>query len=300
MDATTPEVQLLKEMAVFAKVVETGGFTAAARELTLTTSVVSRHVARLEAHLGARLLHRTTRSIALTELGQQVFEACQRVVSASREVQAFAGAYSARPSGLIKISAPVVFGQLWLAPRLPAFLANNPEVDIQLTLIDRQVDLVNEGVDLAIRITQQLSPGLAARQLFRMHYVLVATPNYVQKHGTPIHPLDLQQHQCIYFGYGRFKDSWTLEKGGKSITVKIAKRLTINNSAAILAAVLADGGIGLIPDFTAKLALENGQLVQVLADWEQQEPYRGTVNIAYLPNRHLPLKVRALIDYLVA
>ena len=293
-------MDMLKEMAIFAQVVECGGFSAAARQLSLTTSAVSRHVSRLEAHIGGRLLQRTTRSIALTELGLQVHEGCARMLSTAREIHALAGSYSARPNGVIRVTAPIVFGQVWLAPKLPGFLALYPEVDIQLTLVDRTVDLIDEGVDLAIRIAQELAPGLAARPLCAMRYILIASPNYINKHGTPRKPEELPEHQCIYLGYARFRENWTLKCGIQQVNIKVPTRMTINNSSAILAAVLADGGIGLVPDFTARNALDQGAAVPVLADWELMAPYTGAAYAVYQPGKHLALKVRAFIDHLVA
>jgi len=253
--------------------------------------------------LGGRLLQRTTRSIALTELGAEVHVACLRMLSEAREIQALAGTYSARPNGVIRVSAPVVFGQMCLAPLLPEFLLQNPDVDVQLTLIDRSVDLVEEGVDLAIRIASELAPGLAARPLCDMKYILVATPRYLKKAGKPKHPQELEQHCCIYLGYARFGQSWSMhrrqEQAVMQVQVQVPRRLTINNSAAIMSAVLADGGIGLVPDFTAAASLNSGQAVQILADWKLIEPYAGTVHAVYVPGRHIALKTRALIDFLV-
>ncbi|MDE2428831.1 MAG: LysR family transcriptional regulator [Burkholderiales bacterium] len=286
-------------MAIFVQVVDSGGFSAAARQLELTTSAVSRHVARLEAYMGGRLLQRTTRSLALTELGQQVHEGCSRMLSTAREIHALAGSYSARPNGVIRVTAPVVFGQVWLAPKLPGFLARYPEVDVQLTLVDRTVDLIDEGVDLAIRIARELAPGLAARPLCPLRYVLVASPDYLAKRGMPATPQELPQHQCIYLGYARFRENWTLEKGTQTASVRVPTRFTVNNSAAILAAVEAGGGIGLIPDFAALAPLEAQRVQQVLPDWEFKEPYTGSVHAVYLPGKYLALKIRALIDYLV-
>ena len=295
-------MEMLKEMAIFAEVVESGGFSAAARHLNVTTSAISRHVSRLEKHLGGRLLQRTTRSVALTELGQKVFDGCSQMLSTAREIHALAGSYSARPNGMIRVTAPIVFGQVWLAPRIPGFLAKYPEVNIELTLIDRNVDLIDEGVDLAIRIARKLAPGLAARPLCPMHYVLVATPNYLRQANSPKHPDELTEHQCIYLGYAQFREHWTLEnKYKKEVTqVKVANRITINNSKAILATVLADGGIGLVPNFTAEAAITRGDVVQVLPDWVLKEPYSGEVYAVYQPGRHLALKIRAFIDYMVA
>lgn len=291
-------MEMLREMAVFADVVDCGSFSAAARKLAMTTSAVSRHVSRLELHMGGRLLQRTTRSLALTELGRQVHEGCARMVSTAREVQALAGSYSARPSGLILVSAPVVFSQVWLAPRLPAFLEANPDVDVRLTLVDRPVDLIEEGVDLAIRIARDLAPGLAARRLTDMRYLLVASAAYLEQAAPLTHPDALAQHSCIYLGYAEFGPRWTLQRGGETVTVNAPARLSINNSAAILAAVEAGGGIGLIPDFTARAALEAGRVREVLPGWELCDPYRGAVYAVYTPGRHLALKIRAFIDHL--
>lgn len=293
-------MKMLNEMRVFAQVVDSGGFSAAARVLELNTSAVSRHVSRLEAHLGGRLLQRTTRSLALTELGREVYAACTRMLGSAREIHALAGSYSARPNGLIRVTAPVVFGQLWLAPKLPAFLDRYPDVDVRLTLVDRTVDLIEEGVDLAIRIARELAPGLAARTLCPMEYVLVASPAYLARHGLPATPEALAGHRCSHLGYGPFGEAWTLKRGGASVRVTVPARLTINNSAALLAMVEAGGGIGLVPDFTARAALAAGTVLQVLSEWELCEPYTGAVHAVYMPGPHLALKVRAFIDYLAA
>lgn len=291
---------MLREMAIFAQVVDSGGFSAAARQLGLTTSAVSRHVSRLEAHLGGRLLQRTTRSLALTELGQQVHAACARMLSTAREIHALAGTYSARPNGIIRVTAPIVFGQIWLAPKLPGFMDEYPEVDVRLTLIDRTVDLIEEGADVAIRIARELAPGLAARPLCAMRYILVAAPEYLAAYPAPATPEALREHRCTHLGYAPFGDSWTLQRGEAKVRISVPARLTINNSAAILAMVEAGGGIGLVPDFTARAALDQRRVLQVLPEWELCDPYAGAVHAVYMPGRHLALKVRAFIDYLVA
>lgn len=304
-------MEMLKEMAIFAQVVDSGGFSAAARHLGLTTSAVSRHVSRLETYMGGRLLQRTTRSVSLTELGEQVHTACVRMLNTAREIHALAGSYSARPNGVVRISAPVVLGQLWLAPLLPAFLDRYPEVDVRLSLVDRNVDLIEEGIDLAIRIAADLAPGLAARPLGPMRYVLVASPQYLAAHGVPATPQELPGHRCNYLGYARFGAAWTMRReeisgdlsgmpGPEIVSIRVPSRLTINNSAALMGVVEAGGGIGLVPDFTARAALAQGRARQVLADWTFDEPYAGTVRAVYMPGPHLALKVRVLIDYLVA
>ena len=293
-------MELLKEMAIFVNVVDCVGFSAASRQLGITTSAVSRHVARLEAHMGGRLLQRTTRSLSLTELGSQVYAGCVRMVASAREVQSLAGSYSARPTGVIRVTAPIVFGQMWLAPRLPGFLALYPDVDVHLTLVDRTVDLIEEGEDLAIRIAREVAPGLVARPLVSMGYMLVATPAYLAQHAEPASPGELAEHRCICLRHSELGGSWSMQRGAETMQVAVQTRVTINNSAAVMSVVLADGGIGLVADFAARPALGAGQVRQVLADWQVGEPHRRMIHAVYVPGRHIALKIRALIDYLAA
>jgi len=295
-------MELLAEMAVFAKVVELRGFAPAARQLGLTTSAVSRSVARLEAHMGVKLLNRTTRSVSLTELGAEVYPGCARIAQTARDVQALAGRYALAPKGKVRVSAPTAFGEMWVAQQLPAFLLKYPEVEVNLTLIDRMVDLVDEGIDLAIRIASPgaVSPGLVARTLFPMNYVLVASPAYLAEHGWPEAPVQLAEHRCVYLGYGAFQDKLDLERDGQTASVQIRGPLTINNSVGILAAVEQGLGIGLMPDFTAAASLRAGRVNRVLADWQLGGGYaQRMVHAVYSPTRHLPQKVRVLVDHLV-
>lgn len=293
-------MKMLEEMMVFAQVVESGGFSAAARQLDLEASSVSRSVARLERHLGARLLHRTTRAIALTEVGEQVFSACTRIAATARSIRTLADRSHAQPRGTLRLSAPVAFGQLWLAPRLAGFMEACPEVDLRITLIDRPVDLIEDGVDLAIRIADDLPPGLVSRKLFCVRYVLIASPAYLDSHGSPETPVDLIAHRCLYLGHGAFGSTWAMRRGEEVSTVTVASRTTLNNSIAIAAAAEAGGGIGLIPDFSARHGLESGRLVQVLPDWRLGGTYRRDVSMVYLPGPHVPHMMRAFIDYMVA
>ena len=292
-------MRMLNEMAVFAQVVDSGSFAAAGRHLDMPTSSVSRHVSRLESALGGRLLLRSTRSLALTELGQQVHAACLRMAGAARDVHALAGLYGKQPTGTIKVSAPIVWGQVWLAPRLPGFLADHPGVNVQLTLTDRPVDLIDEGVDVAIRIARELAPGLAARRLHAMRFVLVASPAYLAAHPAPDTPAQLARHSLVYLGYAAYGSALVLRRGDEAAHVTATGRATLNNSGAIVAMVEAGGGIGLVPDFAAHASLASGASVQVLADWEFDAPYAGLVHLVYTPGRHLPLKVRAFVDHLV-
>ncbi|MES2128388.1 MAG: LysR family transcriptional regulator [Pseudomonadota bacterium] len=291
-------MDMLKEMAIFVQVVDHGSFSAAARALGLTTSAVSRHVTRLEAHMGGRLLQRTTRSLSLTELGRHVHTGSTRMIASAREVLSLAGSYSERPSGVIRVTAPIVFGQMWLAPRLPRFLDQYPEVDVHLTLSDRTVDLIDEGEDLAIRISREPAPGLAARRLRGLGYMLVASNAYLEQRGMPAQPQDLAGHRCICLHHSEIGPQWSLERGAESVTVTVPNRLSINNSAAVLAAVQAGGGIGLVSDFVAASAIAEGRVQQVLPAWRFGKQHTRSIHAVYISGRHIALKIRAFIDYL--
>jgi len=290
---------MLKEMMVFAEVVVSGGFSAAARSLGLETSSVSRSVARLEKHLGARLLHRTTRSIALTEVGEHVFKECASIASTVRDIRQLANRFHAEPRGTLRLSAPVALGQLWLAPRLADFMEACPLVYLRVTLIDRPVDLIEDGVDLALRISAEWPPGLVVRRLFKVRYTLIASPTYLAQHGTPVEPASLQRHRCLYLGHGAFGSTWTMCKGEQRMTVTVPSRCTLNNSIAIATAAAGGSGIGLIPEFSAREGIASGRLVEVLPDWDFDVPYRRDAALVYLPGPHVPNKIRAFIDYLV-
>lgn len=304
-------MELLDEMVVFARVVDSGGFTAAARALGLTNSAVSRSVARLEAQLGARLLNRTTRSVSLTELGAEVYPGCARLAQTAREVQALAGHYALTPQGRVRLSAPTVFGEVWLAPLLPGFLARWPQVQVDLTLIDRLVDIVDEGYDLALRITRPgaVAPGLVARALADMRYVMVATPAYLRQHGTPDDPSQLAEHACIGLDLAPLEDRLEFQPAGQAAparnaappSVQVRCPLRVNNSNAILATVEAGLGIGIVPDFAAAAGLRARRLKPVLPRWPLAGAYAPrVVHAVYAPTRHLPAKVRVLIDHLAA
>jgi len=207
------------------------------------------------------------------------------------------------PRGIVRVSAPTVFGEIWIAPQLPSFLARWPEVQVNLTLIDRVVDLAEEGFDLAIRLTlpEALSPGLVARTLFKMSYVMVAAPSYLETWGTPSAPEQLEAHRCIYLGYGAFRDRLDATRDGVRASVQISGPLTMNSSLGILTTVEAGLGIGIVPDFAAAAGLRAGRLVRVLQDWALAGAYGDrTVHAVYSPTRFLPQKVRVLIDHLAA
>ncbi|WP_329906707.1 LysR family transcriptional regulator [Serratia quinivorans] len=291
---------LLAEMAVFVQVVESGSFSTAARRLGTSPSAASRSVAKLEQALALQLLHRTTRKLRLSEQGEEVFLRCRSMLDAANSVMAFSGRGAVEPEGLVSVSVPKAVGRFVLHPHIPEFLRRYPKVDVRLRLEDRYMDLIDDRVDLALRITERPSPGLIGRQLMTIEHLLCATPGYLAQHGTPQHPQDLAQHSCIYLGETPNDARWKFRREGKSVTVNVHGRYAANHTGVRLDAVKQHIGIGSLPYFTARQALDSGEVVQVLPEWDFLSSYHGGLWLLYGPNQHLPPKLRVFIDYLVA
>lgn len=296
--STNRNLALLEEMAVFAKVVETGSFSEAARQLGSTPSATSRAVARLEKALGTRLLLRTTRKLRLSESGQEVHVSCQEMVQAAHSVMASAGRFSQEPQGLVRLSVPKAVGRFVVHPHMPEFLARYPKVDVQIRLDDRQLDLLDEQIDLAIRITNQPPPGMMGRPLLSIDHMLCATPRYLAEHAEPQHPHDLKDHSCIYLGEEPGDSRWKFQRQGKSVSVQVHGRYSANHTGVRLDAVLNHIGIGSLPYFTALHALQQGRIVQVLREWTFKTNYSGQAWLLYPLTRHLQPKLKVLINFL--
>ncbi len=288
----------LPDMAAFARVVEAGSFSEAARQLGVTPSAVSRQVARLEGVLRVRLLERTTRKLRLTEAGTAAYTRCQTLVAAAREVLALSDTNTATPRGLVRISMPKAFGRQVVHPLMPAFLQQYPEVDVQLVITDRTVDLYEDAIDLAIRITDAPPPGLAGRPLMRIPHLACATPQYLAVQGMPSHPRELARHSCLYLGDVERDRHWRFRRAGDEVSVKVSGRYVANHSEVRLEGALNHLGIASLPEFTARASLARGDLVTVLSDWEHMTDYAGMAWLLYPPNRFLPPKLRVWIDYL--
>lgn len=286
----------LPQLASFVSVVRAGSFVGAADALGLSKAAVSRHVAELEAHLGVRLLHRTTRRLSLTEEGQRFHARAAELVIALEELEAETASSSGEASGRLRINAPVTFGNLHLAPLWPRFLAQHPRVTLDVTLNDRVVDLVEEGYDLAIRIGTRLDPQLVGRPLATARMVLCASPGYLQAHGTPAHPRDLAAHAVVAYRYWSTGDDWTFDGPGGPVSVRVAPRLHTNSGDTCREAALQHQGLILQPDFLVGPDLRAGRLVELLPG--HRAPALG-VHAVYASRRHLPMKTRRLVDFLV-
>jgi DNA-binding transcriptional LysR family regulator len=291
---------LLPDMAVFARVVEAGNFSVAARQLGSTPSTVSRQIKRLEEALATRLLERSTRKVRVTESGAQVARYCREMLGAASGALDAAGHLAARPQGKVSVSAPTQFARTVIHPLVPGFLRAYQEVDLQLLYADHEVDPLEDDVDLVIRMTERPPPGLAGRRIGAVRWVLCASQAYLEARGVPQEPRDLAQHDCIYLGDTAEDNRWRLRRGTQAQTVQVRGRYIANHAGARLEAAQQDFGIATLPEFAAAHALQRGELVQVLADWElEARAYVGSVWLLYPPNRFLPPKVRVLIDYLV-
>src|ERR1700741_757104 len=253
-------------LAIFAKVVELPSSAGAAAELNLSKATVSKAVSRIEARLGARLVNRPSRRFALTDAGRQLAGRAAHILAEGEAVENAALAQATMPRGLVRLAAPMSFGVLHVAPLLPEFLAAYPEVSVDLHLSDAMVDLVGEGFDAAIRIAALPDSSLVARRLCEMPRYLVGAPAYLKKHGRPKHPLHLAQHRCIGYSYTTTPETWRFTKGGKSATVRPSGPLRVNNGDAMMPALIAGTGLGILPEFILHEALAAGRVERLLPD----------------------------------
>jgi len=283
-------------MRTFVTVVSTGSFTAAAQHLDMSTALVSKYVGQLEERLGARLLNRTTRSLVLTEIGQAYLERCTRVIDDFDELEAAIHNKHSNPGGNLIISAPVTFGERHMTVALARFLEQYPDIIVDLRLTDRFVGLVDEAVDLAIRIAELTDSSMIARRLAPARVVACAAPSYLENHGVPGQPGDLVNHTCIVDNNFRSPNEWPFMVDGKRITVKVSGRFSVNSAQSSRAMVLAGAGIGLIPTYAIGEDIKKGRAIILL------EPFEALdlgIYAVYLHHRHLAAKVRAFIDFMV-
>jgi DNA-binding transcriptional LysR family regulator len=287
----------LAALRVFVAVAEAQSFSNAARALRIAKSAVSRQVSDLESDLGARLLHRTTRSLSLTEAGRAYFERAARILADLDDANRAVGELQAAPRGRLRISAPMSFGFLHLMPALSDFMARYPEVVVDLAMNDRFVDLVNEGFDVAIRIATLPDSSLIARQLAPARRVICASPNYLSTHGAPRSPNDLKTHACLFNSNLPSAREWRfVSPDDVPVPVTVNGRLSVDNGDALRVAALCGLGLANLPTFIVGVDLQSGALATVLDSFVAQDL---SISAVYPPSRHLSPTVRALIDFLV-
>ncbi|KAB0565189.1 LysR family transcriptional regulator [Pseudomonas palleroniana] len=288
----------LSSMHAFVMAAESGSYARAAERLNMSPQMVAKHVTALEQRLGARLLNRTTRRQSLTELGSAYYERCKHILTEADAADSLAQIMNDTPRGKLRITAPVTFGSYSLMPLITAFLRDHPEVEIDLHLTDRFVDLVEEGYEVAFRIGPLATTSLTARPLAPYRLVVCAAPAYLAARGTPLIPADLEQHECLGYAYwSRPADrKWLFHQGAATHEVAVSSRLRINESRALMSAALDGFGIVLGPEDFLRTALARGELVRVLPAFDA--PSRP-MHLVYTANRQRTAKLRRFVEAVV-
>lgn len=287
----------LRALTVFVTVVERGSFAAAAEHLGLSRTAASRLVMDLEANLGATLLNRTTRRISLTQVGEAYVSRAKAILEQIEEADSEAGRQSTQPKGRLRLSAPMSFGIRHLAPRLKDYMTTYPDMQLDLVLNDRQVDLVDEGFDLAIRIGRLAPSSLIARKIALSRLILCAAPSYLRHQGEPDTLSDLSAHTCLGYPYWSGRDAWTFSAADGCIhTIPVKNRLWCNNGDALMNAAISGLGVVLQPDFIVHQAIREGGLVEILSDFSGPEI---DIHAVYAPSVFMPIRTRSFIDFLV-
>ena len=285
-----------ESMRAFAQVVVSGGFAAAAREMGLSRSAVNKLVIALENELGTQLLHRSTRVVAPTATGLAFYDRCVEILASVEEAERAVAQLQAEPRGKLRINAPMTFGTMHLAPVVADFLVKYPDLQVQLTLNDRVIDPIEEGLDLTVRIAKpQVSSSLIVHTLAPVSLILCAAPSYLTAQGTPQHPEELRQHSCLHYGHIATENHWELSNGEEVITIPIQGVLCSNNGEVLRDATLRGLGIALLPEFMIADELKQDSLQTILTGYQ---PAELSLQVIYPVNRHLSTKVRLLVDFL--
>jgi DNA-binding transcriptional LysR family regulator len=285
-----------QEMRVFAAVVDAKSFVHAGEVLGLSKQAISRHVAELESRLGVRLLQRTTRKLSLTDEGQVFYARCSELVGNIDDAEAEITSRTIEGSGLLTVNVPLSFGLLYLAPLWPQFMARHPKITLDVTLVDRVVDLVEDGFDVAVRIARLSSSSLVSRKLTSTRVVLCASPEYLGRRGTPQHPCELAAHEVMSYSLLSTGESWEFTGPQGPVSVKVSPRLRTNSGDTCIAAALRHQGVVLQPSFMVGPHLIAGTLVEILPDYRAIEL---DIYAVYPSRKFLAPRVRLLIDFLV-
>lgn len=283
----------LTAASVLLETVARGSISAAAAHLGMSRAMATRYVGVMEEWAGARLLHRTTRRLSLTAAGEEILPVCRQMLALAGDVGAL-GQADSTPRGLLRVAASSIFAEYCLTDALTAFLQLHPAVSLDLQIVDRTSNLAEDGIDLAIRVTKELEPGVIARKLGEVGSVICASPGYLRAHGSPAHVRDLGAHNCLtYAHYGR--SMWHFKAQGEHLAVPVAGNFSTNEAAIVVRAALNGTGIALLPRFAAAQAMADGRLVALLPDFEVESLGAFAV---YLSRERMPSALRVLIDFL--
>lgn len=287
----------IEQMRMFSAVAATTSFSKAAERLGTSAQNVSKNIRALEDVLGVLLLHRTTRVVTLTEAGRAYLPRCNRVIEEFDELRAVMRDEGAAPSGNLVVTAPVLFGEMYLMAAVEKYLAANPGVTIDLRLNDRHLSLIDEGVDLSVRIGVLQDSTLIAKRLGEIRLITCAAPSYLDQAGRPAHPDELPAHRCIFDTNRRGPVQWSFRDGGENLTVNIRPRVRVNSASAVRRLLLSGEGIGIVPSFVVANDLRCGNLEALLEPFEDRSL---PISLLYLANRHLSRKVRSFIGFIEA
>jgi DNA-binding transcriptional LysR family regulator len=295
-------MKIFSAIPVFVAVVECGSFSQAGEKLGTSKSAVSKRINQLESQLGVRLMHRTTRRLSLTEAGERYYDYARNALMIASEGEDAITQLQGKPQGTLRINAPMAFGRLHIAPLIPAFLSEYPDIKINMAMDDKVVDMVEGSFDIAIRIGELPDSSLIARRLAPCHSVLCASPEYVAKFGEPKTPTDLINHNCLFYSYFQAGVEWTFEGGVESevegaIKVQPQGNYQVNNSEALHEALLAGLGICQMPTFIVGSALASGKLVPLLSEYALPQ---HSIYAVFSQRKHLPAKVRVFLDFITA
>jgi DNA-binding transcriptional LysR family regulator len=285
----------LEAMNIFVRVAELGSFSAAASQLGVARSVVTRQVAALEEHLGVKLMIRSTRSLSLTSAGSGYLEKCRAILDLVAEAETEVMEERMTPSGPLRISLPLSFGLRRLVPLLLEFTRTYPAITLAMDFSDRQANLIEEGIDLSIRVTADLAPNEIVRKLGSSRLLTVAAPEYLQEHGRPQHPAELAEHACLGYSPQANNRPWVYQSDGRPTPFYVSHRLQANNGDALTEAAVHGLGIAVQPDFIVGDLIRAGKLEVIL---EPFEPLPLGIYAVLPSNRHIPYRVRALIDFI--
>ncbi|PSW13500.1 LysR family transcriptional regulator [Photobacterium rosenbergii] len=294
---TNKLIALMPELAVFKIVVDEGSFTAAARKLGVTPSALSKQLSRLEQTLSTKLLERTTRKLVITQSGKGIYDQCCALLEATKQIVEFTSSEHETPSGSVTVAAPKAFLSIVLQPMVLPFLTQYPDIELKLKARDGDIDLISEGIDVVFRLTEKPTEGLVLKQLGKVSLSLCASPDYLEQRGTPTHPTELLDHDCLYLGETTTDHIWDFVKDGEMHTIPVKGRYAVNHSQMRLRGVMDGLGIGIFPDFVIKQALEENEVKPVLEDWTIKGNYQGDIALQFAQTKFMPARLRVFIDY---
>jgi DNA-binding transcriptional LysR family regulator len=283
-------------MRVYTSIVDCGSFARASDRLDLSRGMTSRYLAQLEDHLGVRLLQRTTRKLSLTEAGEDYYHRAVQILDSAEEAALSVAKGAVDPRGILRISSATGFSVGHLDRAIFAYLQRYPKVEVDLINSERMVDLVDEGFDLAIRVANQISPGLIARRICPIRICTCASPAYLEAHGTPQTPKDLADHNCLFYSSSTYRNRWSFSRDGETQIVQVKSNFHVNEGISLVNAALENMGILYEPDFLVYQAIREKRLVRILKEWRPDE---FSLFAVYANRQFLPPKVRSFIDFLL-